>query len=229
MSSVHLELPAPDSEFAAARRQYVELHGSLAVMNTYLKIAVVLLCAAVVGLTALNARTAHQAQHKPPIVIRIDAVGRAEAVSYDVLRYKPQEKEIRFFLSDFVERHYSRMRATLHDNYARSLYFLDGRLADALIESNRKTGALETFLTGTSEEIDVKVTNVVIPDLRHSPYRASVDFEKVFYAAGRTVSRRERYVANFVFVFRTEVPNVAVPVNPLGLTITYFRDDQAFD
>jgi len=31
-----------------------------------------------------------------------------------------------------------------------------------------------------------------------------------------------------VFVVKEHVPNSIVPVNPLGLTITYFREDQAF-
>ena len=35
-------------------------------------------------------------------------------------------------------------------------------------------------------------------------------------------------VANFVFVVKDKVPNDMIPVNPLGLTITYFREDQAF-
>ena len=39
---------------------------------------------------------------------------------------------------------------------------------------------------------------------------------------------RERYVGNFVFSFRDRVPNELIPINPLGFTITYFREDQAF-
>jgi len=30
------------------------------------------------------------------------------------------------------------------------------------------------------------------------------------------------------FVVRDQVPAAVIPVNPLGLTITYFRVDQAF-
>lgn len=33
--------------------------------------------------------------------------------------------------------------------------------------------------------------------------------------------------ANFVFAFKTNVPNELIPINPLGLAITYFREDQA--
>ena len=121
------------------------------------------------------------------------------------------------------------MRATVRENYARSLYFLDGRLADAIIEANKKSKAIETFLASASEEIEVHVTNVSIEDLRTAPYKATVDFEKVYYSpADHTEIKREKYVANFVFMVKERVPNAMIPVNPLGLTITYFREDQAF-
>jgi type IV secretory pathway component VirB8 len=40
--------------------------------------------------------------------------------------------------------------------------------------------------------------------------------------------KRDLYTANFVFVFKSNVPNELIPINPLGLAITYFREDQAF-
>jgi type IV secretory pathway component VirB8 len=117
----------------------------------------------------------------------------------------------------------------LRDNYARSLFYLDGRLADALIEANKKTNTMETFLTGSTEEIEVKVNNVSIQDLRTAPYKATVDFEKIYRSpATRDETRREKYVASLVFIKKDAVPNDMIPVNPLGLTITYFREDQAF-
>jgi hypothetical protein len=30
-------------------------------------------------------------------------------------------------------------------------------------------------------------------------------------------------------VFKTNVPNELIPINPLGLVITYFREDEAFN
>jgi type IV secretory pathway TrbF-like protein len=223
-----LYMPYPDKTAGGGHRQFVELYGSLAIMNTYLKIAVVLLAGCLMGMVVLELRTLESLRHVKPIVIRIDGVGRAEAVRYPDFAYQPEEVEIKFFLSDFVERHYSRIRATVRDNYARSLYFLDGRLADALIETNKKSNSLETFLSGADPEIEITVRNVVIEDLRKPPYRATVDFEKAYLGVDRTVLRRETFVANFVFVVRDEVPNAMIPVNPLGLTITYFRADQAF-
>jgi len=221
-------MPTPTKDFNAAKRQFVELYGSLAVMNTYLKIAVLCLCLVCLGLAALNIKTLELLRNVKPLVIRINELGRAEAVNYGSLEYHPQEAEIKYFLIQFVQQYYNRMRATLKENYTRALYFLDGRLADAVMEANKKTKAIETFLASPTEEIDVQVKNVVIEDLRKAPYKATVDFEKVYYALDHTEIRCEKYVASFVFVIKERVSNAMIPVNPLGLTITYFREDQAF-
>jgi type IV secretory pathway component VirB8 len=51
----------------------------------------------------------------------------------------------------------------------------------------------------------------------------------VYYSpADHSELKRTLYTANFVFFFRTHVPNELIPINPLGLTITYFREDEAF-
>lgn len=221
-------IPATD-HFAAAKRQYLELYGSIAVMNTYLKIALVCLSFVAVALTWLNVQTYGAFHHLKPLVIRIDALGRAEAVTYGSLDYHPQEAEIKYFLAQFVQQHYGRMRATVQEYYPRSLFFLDGRLADALIHSNKKTKLIETFLASGADETDIQVRNVAIEDLRQPPYKAAVEFEKITYgAADHHEIRRERVVASLVFVIRQPVSNALIPVNPLGLTITYFREDQAF-
>ncbi|PWT96947.1 MAG: hypothetical protein C5B51_32315 [Terriglobia bacterium] len=219
----------PTKDYAAAKRQYLELYGSLAVMNTYLKITVLCLSLVTAGLIVLNYRTFDVFHHLKPLVIRINDLGRAEAVNYASLEYQPQEAEIKYFLVQFVHAYYGRMRATLQEAYPRSLFFLDGRLADAIIEANKKTKVLETFLAGSTDEIDVDVKNVAIEDLRKAPYKATVEFEKVYYArADHKEVRRERYVASFVFVIKQPVANALIPVNPLGITIAYFREDQAF-
>src|SRR6266699_4447273 len=183
----HLELPSPN-DLAGRRtagKQYVEQWGDIMVTNTYLKIAVLALCLALLALGWLNIRTYQAFRYVKPLVIRINEVGRAEAIPYDSFQYRPQEAEIKYFLIDFVQRHYSRMRATVKENYGRSLYFLDGRLADAIIEANKKTNAIEGFLSSSPEEIEVRVNNVSIEDLRNPPYRATVDFEKVYTAASQ--------------------------------------------
>ena len=229
MTTNSIKLPPPGYEFGEARRRYVEQYGSTLVQNTYLQLGLLALAIVVVGLIVLNLHTQRTFRNFKPLVIRIDDVGRASAVNYASLTYAPQEPELKYFLIQFVTKHYGRMRATVKEQYAESLYFLDGRLADATIEANRKAGTIERFLTSGNEEIDVRVKNVTLEDLRHLPFRATVDFDKVYLSpATRTETRRETYVANLVFVVQDKVDNARIPINPLGLTITYFREDQAF-
>ncbi len=46
--------------------------------------------------------------------------------------------------------------------------------------------------------------------------------------ADHTELKRERWTATFTYVFRENVKNNELAVNPLGLTIVRFRADQAF-
>jgi type IV secretory pathway component VirB8 len=57
-----------------------------------------------------------------------------------------------------------------------------------------------------------------------------VNFQKVFFTPGTRHERaRETHIAQIDFVLRDHVPNAFVRVNPLGLQVTYFRVDQAFE
>jgi len=214
-----------------ARRQYVELFGSALVMNTYLKIAVLALSLVACGLIALNILTARRYSHVKPLVVRIDEVGRAQAVAYDATTYKPvgQAPELKYFLVQFVTKQYGRMRATVKAQYAESLFFLEASLAEATIAHDQREHTIERFLTGTSDEVEIQVRNVTLEDLEAPPYKAVVEFDRIFYALGNHQEHsRETCVAHITFVVRDQVPNAAIPVNPLGLTVTYVRVDQAF-
>src|SRR2546426_10206686 len=157
--------PAPPYQLPPiedAKRQYVELFGSALVMNTYLKIALLCVSVIAVGLLVLNFRTLAKYEHVKPLVIRIDDVGRAQAVQYDTLTYRPQGQapELKYFLMQFVSKHFGRMRATVKEQYAESLYFLDASLADAIIAADQRAHTIENFLNGASDEIEVQVKNV---------------------------------------------------------------------
>ncbi len=225
-------LSPPGYDYDEARRQYVELFGSSLVLNTYLKIALLGLSLVAIALVGLNLHTAYVFRHWKPLIVRIDSVGRATAVTYRELEYTPQSGELKYFLTQFITKYFSRVRATVRHDYAESLYFLDGRLTDAALAANNRTQAIEKFLAAPAEEIDIEVSNVAIEDLREPPFRATVDYERVYYALTDHVPlRRERCVAHLVFVVKAlkdSVPNVLIPVNPLGLTITYLHEDQAF-
>ena len=224
-----LTLPPPGKEFGEAAGRYLEPWAGAHVLNTYLTIALVAMTLIAGGLLVATVRAQRVLASVKPLVIRVDEVGRATALTYDALAYTPQAPELKYFLIQFITKYYARLRATVRDDYAQSLLYLDGRLADATIEANRTAQPIETFLVKGSEEIDIAIRNVTLEDLRRPPYKATVEFDKVYRGlADHRELRRERYVAHVEFVLKDQVPHNLLPVNPLGLTITYFRDDQAF-
>ena len=214
-----------------AKRQFVELYGSALITNTYLRIALALVSLVAIGLVGLNIYTVSRYSQIKPLVIRIDDVGRAEAVQYDATSYQPQPPELRYFLTQFVVKHFSRIRSTLQREYPDSLFFLNPALADATIAQNDQSRVLEMFVTNpTADEIEVSVQNVSLSELETLPFKAAVTFQKVYYTPGTRSERiRETYVAQVDFVLREHVPNEFVRVIPLGLQVEYFRVDQAFE
>jgi type IV secretion system protein VirB5 len=214
-----------------AKRQFVELYGSALVMNTYLKIALILVSLVALGLVALSFHIANRYAYVKPLVVRIDDVGRAEAVQYDATTYQPQPPELRYFLTQFIVKHFSRLRATVQREYPESLFFLEPTLANATIAQNEQSRVIETFVTNpAAEEVDVVVQNVSLSELTKPPYKAAVNFQRVLYMPGTRQERtRQTFIAQVDFVIRERVPNEFVRVNPLGLQVTYFRIDQAFE
>jgi type IV secretion system protein VirB5 len=219
-----------DSIFYDAKRLYLEQYGDPMVTNTYLKIALVLLSLVAVGLALVDLKTIRTFQNFRPLVIRIDDLGRAEAINYHNLEYEPQDAEAKYFLSQFCTLYYRRNRYTMQDDFSKSLYFLDGKLADGILDAYRKDDIARKFLTNTAApEIDVDVKKVALEEMQNPPFRARVDFYMVYYSpADHSELKRDLYTANFVFVFKSQVPNELIPINPLGMTITYFREDEAF-
>jgi type IV secretory pathway TrbF-like protein len=219
-----------DRTFQDAKRLYLEQYGDPMVTNTYLKIALTLVSIIAVGLLILDLKTIRTFENFRPLVIRIDDLGRAEAINYHNLEYKPQDAEAKYFLSQFCALYYRRNRYTIQDDFSKALYFLDGKLADGILDAYRKDDIIKKFLMNTSaSEIDVEVKKVALEDMQTPPFKARVDFYLVYYSpADHSEIKRDLYTANFVFVFKSKVPNELIPINPLGIAITYFREDQAF-
>ncbi len=219
-----------DYTFQDAKRLYLEQYGDPMVTNTYLKIALTLVSFIAVGLLVLDWKTIRTFENFRPLVIRIDDLGRAEAINYHNLEYKPQDAEAKYFLSQFCALYYRRNRYTIQNDFSKALYFLDGKLADGILDAYRKDDIIKKFLMNTSaSEIDVEVKKVALEDMQTPPFKARVHFYLVYYSpADHSEIKRDLYTANFVFVFKSKVPNELIPINPLGIAITYFREDQAF-
>jgi type IV secretory pathway component VirB8 len=61
------------------------------------------------------------------------------------------------------------------------------------------------------------------------PHSTERGFRMVCYSvADHSELKRTLYTANFNFVFKTNVPNELIPINPLGMAIRYFREDEPF-
>ena len=217
-------------DLTRAAEKYLEEYGEPLVMNTYLKITVLVLCAICAALAVLiyKSQIALAAMH--PMIVRINDVGRAEAIDYRNFQYRPQEAENKYYLSRWAELYFSRNRLTIERDQTNALYFLNGDVQRAVIDQERKDNFIQNYVRDSGLPfVDVEVKNVVLDDLRQSPYSARIEFEKVFTnPVDHTEGKRERWTATVTYVFRENVKNNELAVNPLGLTIVRFRADQAF-
>lgn len=219
-----------DSTFNEAKQFYLEQYASAIVSGGYLKIAVAVLSLVILGLVLVNVKIVRTLENFKPVVIRIDEIGRAQAVAYETLVYKPEYKETKYFLTRFCQLYYRRNHATIKDDFTQSLYFLDGKLASDIIKQFKQKNVIQSFLSDTqAPERDIDVQQVVIEPMLKAPYKGTVDFFEADYSpSDHSVAKRTLYTASFVFTFRDHVSNSEILTNPLGLTITYFREDEAF-
>jgi type IV secretion system protein VirB5 len=136
----------------------------------------------------------------------------------------------KYYLTRWAELYFSRNRFTIERDQTNALYFLNCDVQHAVIEQERKDSVIQTYIKDSSlPYIDVEVKNVILDDLRQSPYSARIELEKVFTnPADHSEIKRERWTASVTYVFRETVKNNELAVNPLGLTIVRFRADQAF-
>ena len=217
-------------EITRAAERYLEQYGDPLVMNTYLKVTILVLCVVCLSLSALVYKSQKALASMHPMIVRINDVGHAEAIDYRNFQYRPQEAENKYYLSRWAELYFNRNRFTIERDQTNALYFLNGDVQRAVIDQERKNNTFMTYRNDSSlPYVDVEVKNVVLDDLRQSPYSARIEFEKVYTnPADHTELRRERWTASVTYVFRENVKNNELAVNPLGLTIVRFRADQAF-
>ena len=217
-------------DFSAGKRKFLEIYAEPVVLNSYLMTTVLVLGVVVLALVYMLVRANAALVDVKPLVVRINDIGRADVVNYSAFAYQPQEADNRYFLSQWARLYYSRNRYTIQRDFTQALSFVNGDLQGSIIEQDKKSHALQSFLTDpTAPNIDIEIKNVAIEDLRTAPYRARIEFFKVYTSPiDHSELKRELWTANVVYLFREKVPNEMLLVNPLGLTITYFREDQAF-
>jgi type IV secretion system protein VirB5 len=222
-------MASPEMTHAAER--YLEQYGDPMVMNTYLKVAVLALSAVAVALTGVVLKSHQALASAKPLIIRIDNVGRAEAIDYRDFQYRPQEAENKYYLGRWAELYFSRNRFTLVRDQTASLYFLNSDVQRDVIEQERKAQTIPTYLKDSGlAYVTIVVKNVILDDLKMSPYSARIEFERIYTnPQDMHELKREQLTASVTYVFRDSVHNQQLAVNPLGLTIIRFRVDQAFN
>ena len=217
-------------EITRAAERYLEQYGDPLVMNTYLKVTILVLCAVCLMLGAMTYKSQKALANMRPLIIRVNDVGRAEAIDYRNFQYRPQEAENKYYLTRWAELYFSRNRFTIERDQTNALYFLNSDVQRAVIEQERKDNIILNYRNdSTLPYVDVEVKNVILDDLRQRPYSARIEFEKVYTnPSDHTELKRERWTASVTYVFRESVKNNELAVDPLGLTIVRFRADQAF-
>ena len=212
---------------ADAGKEYAEIWGEtihanrhLRVLSIGLAVLVLLLAAGVVRLSSVTPPR--------PIVVRVDEVGRAEALAYEAVELEadPRDPSTKYFLNRFLHDFYGRRQATAEEYWPRSLRFLSTDLANAAFTSNSDGIAL--VAAGLSpEERRVEDVGIRIQAQPSPPHGAVADFHVV-----RTVSEqevgREYWTVTLQFVFMPVIPPDLIVHNPMGLQITYLEADQAF-
>lgn len=225
-------MPRNESSFstADAGHRFLELYAEPVVTNTYLKIAVLVLSVVVLALLALMYRAQSAALRLKPLVISISDIGRGQVMNYDDFSKIPVDRVSKYYLARWCELYYGRNHATLQRDFSQSLDFFSNELQSTTLQRVDQQKMLQTFLLDPSQpDVDIEIDAVVLEDTRQAPYRAQIEFQKVFRSPGNgQEQRRERWTANVLYSFRGEVPNQMLLTNPLGLVISYVHEDQAF-
>jgi type IV secretory pathway component VirB8 len=222
--------PQHELPITSAGQKFLELYAEPVVTNTYLKVALLVLSAVTLGCLALLYRADTAALRLKPLIISITDAGRGQVVNYADFSHVPIERVSKYYLARWAQLYYGRNHATLQRDFADSLNFFSNDLQSATLARVTKAKTLQTFLLDPSApNVDIEIKAVVLDDTRQAPYRAHIEFEKVFYSLGDEQEQgRERWTANVVYGFRDEVPNAMLLTNPLGLVISYIHEDQAF-
>ena len=209
-----------------AGAEYAEIWGEAIHANHHLRVLSVGLGALCLLLVIVVIRIVSVAPPRP-IVVRVDEVGRAEAVAYEAMEAQadPLDPTTKYFLNRFIYDFYSRRRATVEENWSRSLRFLTTELAGASFRAESQNIAL---LAAGAARDELQVDRVVlrIQANPREPHSATADFDLVRLVAQNEVGR-ERWTLSLQFLFLDEIPPDLIVHNPMGIVITYLQGDRA--
>jgi len=193
----------------------------------YLKIALGLLSIVCVALALIDLRTIRTFQNFRPLVIRIDDLAEPRH-QLPQPRIQAPDAEAKYFSRSFapVLRH---NRYTIQDDFRSPSTSSTASLPTAFSTPTARTTSLRNSSQTPQRPRLISMSKRLRSKSCKRAFRARVDFYMVYYSpADHSELKRDLYTANFVFLFKSQVPNELIPINPLGMSITYFREDQAF-
>ena len=97
------------------------------------------------GFAALVFKSQTALSDMHPMIVRINEVGRAEAIDYRNFQYRPQEAENKYYLARWAELYFSRNRFTIERDQTNALYFLNGDVQRAVIDQERKENFIQNY------------------------------------------------------------------------------------
>jgi type IV secretion system protein VirB5 len=173
--------------------------------------------------------------------IRIDEMGRAQAIQYNDLSYTPREGEIRTYLTDWANYRYTINRETIAKKYPLNYYFLSQSLASQLMGEDNQNHLVSQVIGGQIEQSEVEVKGITITSMNEETVQgvrfargtALVNIDKLYSPRYSHQSRTEHWVLSVTYYLNPAIVNEqarALPqfetLNPLGLVITEFHENR---
>jgi type IV secretion system protein VirB5 len=173
--------------------------------------------------------------------IRIDEMGRAQAIQYTDLNYSPREGEVRTYITDWANYRYTVARETIGKKYPLNYYFLSQALASQLMTQDNQGHLVSQVVGGQIEQSDVEVKNVTITSMSEETVQgatiargtALVTMDKLYSPRNSREPRTEHWLLSVTYYLNPkQVSDQArifpqfETINPLGLTITEFHENR---
>jgi type IV secretion system protein VirB5 len=173
--------------------------------------------------------------------VRIDEMGRAQAIQYSDLSYSPREGEVRTYLTDWSNYRYTISRDTIAKRYPLNYYFLSGNLSSQLMTEDNANHLVSHVIGGQIEQSDVEVKNVAITSMSVETVQgavmargtALVAIDKLYSPRTSHEPRTEHWGISVTYYLNPkQVSDQArifpqfETINPLGLTITEFHENR---
>lgn len=198
-------------------------------------------CGTVVLLASLGLN--YSLAHRPVTdrYIRIDEMGRAQAIQYSDLNYSPREGEVRTYLTDWANYRYTVSRETIAKKYPLNYYFLSQALATQLMATDNQSHLVSQVAGGQLEQSEVQVRNVTITSMSDETVQgariargtALIALDKLFSADHSLEPRTEHWIVSTTYYLNPkQVSDQArvfpqfETINPLGMTITEFHENR---